>query len=135
MKLLTARAAALLASTVLGGGIGAGCASSSSNSQQTSSSPASSRSVSRSQACEKLANYVDGYNYIEKGTSVRAYDILFHQLQRSCPRAAHKHGLDGDSGTPSCQNLYDDRFKCQAFNDPHFAASPTSTIIDSYTNR
>jgi len=110
-----------------------GCGSSSSSSPSSSSSTSGSVSSSqpataltRTQVCDRFAKYVSNYDYIQQGTSVRAYDILFHTLQRSCPAEAHAAGMDGDAGTPSCVNLYDNRFNCQAFNDPNFPALPST---------
>jgi hypothetical protein len=37
--------------------------------------------------------------------------------------------MDGDAGTPPCVSVYDNRFKCQAFNDPNFPAVSTSDLI------
>jgi hypothetical protein len=92
-------------------------------------SPPAPSQPSRSAVCRKFAEYVSNYDYIEKGTSVQAYDTLFHELQRSCPSAAHAAGMDGDADKPPCRRPGEGRTTCQAFGDPYFRPLSTDEIL------
>jgi hypothetical protein len=84
--------------------------------------------LSRHQVCQRLARFVSNYDYIQQGTSVRAYDILYHSLQVSCPRETRAAQLVGVTNRPPCKTMYQSRFTCQAVHDPYLAPLDTGSL-------
>ena len=84
--------------------------------------------LSRHQVCQHLARFVGNYDYIQQHTSVRAYDILYHSLQVSCPKETQAAQLVGVTNRPPCRTLYESRFTCQAVHDPYLSSLATSDL-------
>jgi hypothetical protein len=99
----------------------AGCGESSTETASTSSASKHAHATSLAVACKNFGHYLSEYNYIEKGTSVRAYDILFHEYQRGCPEQARAEG-EAWPERRKCNEPSESRFDCTAYHDDNIIA-------------
>lgn len=98
-----------------------------------STTAARPRQLSRAAACRHLARFVNNYNYIEQGTSVRAYDTLLEEFQRSCTKEAINQGFVGNANEMPCRYYGQNRFHCQALHDSYVRPLSTQEIVDLYS--
>lgn len=108
----------------------AGCGEGSTESASTSRTSRHPNPTSLAIACKNFGRYLNEYNYIEKGTSVRAYDILFHEYQRSCPEQASAEG-EAWPKRRKCNEPSESRFDCTAYHDDNIIAWSASELEEN----
>lgn len=92
------------------------CGGSSGDSTPGGATAGNSAQSAAASPCAGLRTRVENYNTLRPGTSRRAYLILLHTLQATCPKQAQQAGLTS-SFLKKCHQLPEEN--CTAYKDPY----------------